>query len=68
MVGINRFAFRGRTQIPAGTKKTSAAGDDGHAQSRVVLQLFERRIERAAGCHIDGIGLGPIQRDGQHTI
>ena len=68
MIGIDGLAFGRGVQIPARAEKTPRAGDDPHAQRRVLVQTIERGEQRLAGGHVDGVGLGSIQSDRQHAV
>ena len=68
VIGIDGLAFGRGVQIPARAEKTPRAGDDPHAQRRVLVQTLERGEQRLAGGHVDGVGLGSIQSDRQHAV
>ena len=67
MVGVDGLALGGAGQIPAGREKAPGARQDAHAQVRRVAQAAKGLVERQTGGHIDGIGLGAVQGDGEHA-
>ncbi len=67
IIGIGRFAFGCGLEIPAGAEEfLSGGGEDGHAQFRIVPELGEDIAHDAAGCGINGIGLGAVDGDFEH--
>ncbi len=64
IVGIGRFAFGRGLQVPAGAEEFLARRrEDGDAQFRIVAEGGEDIAHDAAGCGVDGIGLGPVDGD-----
>ena len=57
-------AARRGFEIPSGGEELLArAGDDGDAQRLVVAELDEYLVQASTGREIDGVGLGPVDRD-----
>src|SRR5699024_1452165 len=69
IITVHCVAFGGLLQIPTGGKELRSSGaHDGDAQLRVIAKILEDTAHRTAGGQIDGIGLGPIQRDFENMI
>src|SRR6202044_3902220 len=61
---VRLLAARRGLEIPAGGEEFLAgAGDDGDAQRLVVAELDEYVVQAATGREVDGVGLGPVDRD-----
>ena len=61
-----RFTFRRSLEIPAGTEELLAAtGDDSNPKVRVIAELDEGVVKRAARWRIHRIRLRAIERDDQ---
>src|SRR5699024_1899610 len=69
VVAVHGVAFGGALQVPAGGEEFFAGGgDDGDAMLVVVAKALEDLAHFAAGCQINGVGLGPIQGDFEDAV
>jgi len=64
VIAIDCIAIGGGLQIPAGAEEFLARPcDDGHSQLSIIAKFGEDFAHNPAGRQIDGIGLGPVERD-----
>ena len=64
VVGIMGLSARGGLEVPPGAEEAVAGGrQDADPQVLTFVQLRERVVQRMAGAGVDGICLGPVERD-----